>query len=516
MNAHQRADAEEKSLAEVFDMVGFGRFQMRLLLIAGCGFMADSIEVGVVTFLERKIPEEWPEAEGWALNALSMSVFGTKLLGSFIWGSLSDRLGRRRAFLLANVFLLVTGCLSAASPSYTWLVVARGLVGLAIGGVVIPFDNLAESVPEKYSSTMCYAIEYAWTIGTLYTNALAAAIMETWGWRIYLLLTALPILLACIGYLYLEESPLWLLDRGYDDDALATLRRIAAVNNRELGNIALVSYAHEAEPNCTELLVPSLRRQLLSLSGIWCLGLFGYYGASMASGFLFESGGTMDYTEVLFTSFGEIVGTTAVLLASFRISAATVQPWCYLLSCLGCLGVAVAKLFNGSNILIAVLAFLVRAGCMGGTAATWVLTPAAFPTHIRSTAHSLLFAWGSVGSLLATLWPSKTSATVIMGTYAVANLACVVLAVWQDRGMAPRGAFDSLISDLQASNLDRRARSSLARSSRAASRTSTVTGRPSNMSRPSWPLLPARTMSRQCSERDLEPRGVVERGMPAT
>ena len=27
-------------------MVGFGRFQMRLLLIAGCGFMADSIEVG--------------------------------------------------------------------------------------------------------------------------------------------------------------------------------------------------------------------------------------------------------------------------------------------------------------------------------------------------------------------------------------------------------------------------------------------------------------------------------------
>lgn len=252
MNTHQRADAEEKSLAEVFDMVGFGRFQMRLLLIAGCGFMADSIEVGVVTFLERKIPEEWPEAEGWALNALSMSVFGTKLLGSCIWGSLSDRLGRRRAFLLANVFLLVTGCLSAASPSYTWLVVARGLVGLAIGGVVIPFDNLAESVPEKYSSTMCYAIEYAWTIGTLYTNALAAAIMETWGWRIYLLLTALPILLACIGYLYLEESPLWLLDRGYDDDALETLRRIAAVNNRELGNIALVSYAHEAEPNCTE------------------------------------------------------------------------------------------------------------------------------------------------------------------------------------------------------------------------------------------------------------------------
>ncbi|CAE7251888.1 svop [Symbiodinium natans] len=476
MNAFPRGDVEEKSLAEVFDLIGFGRFQLRLLVIAAFGFMADSIEVGVVTFLEQKIPEEWPEAEGWALNALSMSVFGTKLLGSCIWGGLSDHLGRRRAFLLANVFLLVTGCLSALAPSYTWLVVFRGLVGLAIGGIVIPFDNLAE-------------------LGTLYTNALAASVMETCGWRIYLLLSALPILLACCGYIYLEESPMWLLDRGCDEDALATLQRIAAVNKQELGNIALVSYTREADLSCKELLAPSLRRQLVSLSAIWSLGLFGYYGASMASGFLFASGGAMDYTEVLFTSSGEIVGTTVVLLASWRLSAATLQPWCYLVSGLGCAGVLVAKLASTPPALIAILAFVVRAGSMGGVAVTWVLTPAAFPTHVRSTAHSVLYAWGSAGSLLATLWPAGTSITVIMGSYAIANLVCVAMGVWQQRGMAPRGAFDSLISDLHASNLDRRARSSLARSSRAASRTSTATGRPSTFSRPSWPLLPSRQTS---------------------
>ena len=28
---------------------------------------------------------------------------------------------------------------------------------------------------------------------------------------------------------------------------------------------------------------------------------------------------------------------------------------------------------------------------MGGVSVTWVLTPAAFPTHIRSTAHSVLY-----------------------------------------------------------------------------------------------------------------------------
>ena len=167
-----------------------------------------------------------------------------------------------------------------------------------------------------------------------------------------------------------------------------------------------------------------------SRGAIWSLGLFGYYGASMASGFLFASGGAMDYTEVLFTSSGEIVGTTVVLLASWRLSAATLQPWCYLVSGLGCAGVLVAKLASTPPALIAILAFVVRAGSMGGVAVTclvcpcaslglclcskkfirsqsvmlllrWVLTPAAFPTHVRSTAHSVLYAWGSAGSLLA-------------------------------------------------------------------------------------------------------------------
>lgn len=119
----------------------------------------------------------------------------------------------RQTFLLANMFLLITGCLSAAAPTYFWLVMARALVGLAIGGIVVPFDNLAdawwifvvnpdwhhqkmmildtirtamldvrpspfgackrcafsktnrteESVPERSSASVCFAIEYFWT-----------------------------------------------------------------------------------------------------------------------------------------------------------------------------------------------------------------------------------------------------------------------------------------------------------------------------------------------------------------
>ena len=80
-------------------------------------------------------------------------------LGSWIWGSLSDHLGRRQTFLLANLFLLITGCLSAAAPSYFWLVVSRALVGLAIGGIIVPFDNLADTWRQAFwTHLLCYLI----------------------------------------------------------------------------------------------------------------------------------------------------------------------------------------------------------------------------------------------------------------------------------------------------------------------------------------------------------------------
>lgn len=446
---------------------------------------------GVITFLVQKVKEEWPEVEGWQLNALSTSVFTAKLLGSWIWGSLSDHLGRRLTFLLANLFLLVTGCLSAAAPSYFWLVAARALVGLAIGGIIVPFDNLAESVPESWSGSVCFAIEYFWTLGTLYSNGLAALVIEPLGWRVYLLFSALPILLACMGYFFLEESPMWLLDRGYDYEAWQVLQRISRINGKDLSNMALVSYAREADPSCRELLVPSLRRSLLSLSIIWWLGLFGYYGASLGSGLIFSSSGSFDYGELIFSSMGEIAGVTVAMCLAWRVSEITIQPWFYLVSTLACLAVLIAHALKGPALLLGALAFILRAGSMGAISVTWVLTPTAFPTHVRCTAHSILYTAGSLGPVCATLWPGTTPLAVIMGSYAGANLVCAIVGQWQVKGLAARGAFDSLISDLHASNLERRARSSITRESRASR--PTWASRPSWMSRPSWSSQPERS-----------------------
>lgn len=166
---------------------------------------------------------------------------------------------------------------------------------------------------------------------------------------------------------------------------------------------------------------------------IWWLGLFGYYGASLGSGLIFSSKGSFDYGELIFSCLGEIAGVTVAMCLAWRVSEVTLQPYFYLGSTLACIAVLIAHALKAPALALGALAFILRAGSMGAVSITWVLTPTAFPTHVRSTAHSMLYAAGALGPICATLWPEKTPLAVIMGSYAGANLVCAIVGQWQCR-----------------------------------------------------------------------------------
>ena len=170
---------------------------------------------------------------------------------------------------------------------------------------------------------------------------------------------------------------------------------------------------------------------------IWWFGLFGYYGASLGSALIFaDSGSSMNYGELVFSCLGEIFGVTLAMCLAWRISVHTLQPWFYLFSTLACIAVVIAHILKAPALLLGTFAFILRAASMGAISITWVLTPTAFPTHVRSTAHSILYAAGSLGPVCASLWPEDTSLTVIMASYGAANLVCAILAQWQTKGLA--------------------------------------------------------------------------------
>lgn len=73
----------------------------------------------------------------WVANAYTLTLAGLLLLG----GTLGDRLGRRRVFIVGTVWFALASLACAAAPNATALILARGLQG--IGGALLTPGSLA-------------------------------------------------------------------------------------------------------------------------------------------------------------------------------------------------------------------------------------------------------------------------------------------------------------------------------------------------------------------------------------
>jgi MFS family permease len=89
---------------DALTLMGFGRFQTLVLVYAGIGWVAESMELMLLSFLGPFIREEWnlsPENE----SMISSVVFAGMLLGACSWGFVSDKYGRRYGFPTTNSFM---------------------------------------------------------------------------------------------------------------------------------------------------------------------------------------------------------------------------------------------------------------------------------------------------------------------------------------------------------------------------------------------------------------------------
>uniref|UniRef100_A0A6A7G839 Synaptic vesicle 2-related protein-like n=2 Tax=Hirondellea gigas TaxID=1518452 RepID=A0A6A7G839_9CRUS len=117
---------------QAVNALGFGKFQVKLSLVTGLCWMADSMEMMILAILGPALRCSWHLTE-WQQAAFTTAVFLGMMLSSTFWGTLSDKYGRRRSLWLASLLLAYWGFLSAFSPTFGWLIMMRALVGFAIG-----------------------------------------------------------------------------------------------------------------------------------------------------------------------------------------------------------------------------------------------------------------------------------------------------------------------------------------------------------------------------------------------
>jgi len=230
---HTHAKPDGFTVEEAVEKIGFGKFQMILLVIIGLLVSAEAMEFMLIAVVTPPLRCEWYLSE-LQVALVSVGTFLGFAVGSTIGGILADTYGRLTVSRLGAFFLIWYGLLTAISPYYEWVVFCRTIVGLSIGFCMQSFTLLSEYCPVKYRAKILVLPAVAWTLGSLFEVFLASVIMPWLGWRSVLLFTAIPGAVSLAFLFFIPESARYLVAHGRHVEAETILNSMAKTNNSHL------------------------------------------------------------------------------------------------------------------------------------------------------------------------------------------------------------------------------------------------------------------------------------------
>ena len=228
------ADAASRVRIRALDDAPLRKAHVALLVVMATAVTIDITKPTTLGFVVPGFSQEYglesplnPDA-GVPAALLPLSGITGTVIGSFVWGWLGDRIGRRGAILLAGIFFIATS-ICGSMPDYRLNLLMCFTMGLAVGGMLpIAFALLAETIPARQRSWLMVLIGGDVAGAYLITSNLADWLEPTYGWRI-LWLIGLPsgVLLILLNR-WIPESPRYLLARGRTDEAHAVMARFGA------------------------------------------------------------------------------------------------------------------------------------------------------------------------------------------------------------------------------------------------------------------------------------------------
>lgn len=184
----------------------------KLLGVAGVGWMFDAMDVGILSFVIAALAADWglnSSQMGWigSINSIGMAV------GALVFGVFADKVGRKTIFIWTLVIFSVASGLSALTTTFVTFMILRFFVGMGLGGELPVASTLvSESVEAKERGRVVVLLESFWAAGWLIAAVISYFVIpaDFWpieGWRVALLITAIPAFYALYIRLHLPDSP---------------------------------------------------------------------------------------------------------------------------------------------------------------------------------------------------------------------------------------------------------------------------------------------------------------------
>jgi putative MFS transporter len=212
-----------------------------LLVVMAIAVTIDVMKPTTLSFVVPGFAKEYglksPANPGGHVPSALLPLFGIAgtVAGSFMWGWLGDRVGRRASILLAGVVFIATS-ICGSMPSYQLNLVMCFLMGLGVGGMLpITFALIAETIPARHRGWLMVLIGGDIAGAYVITSWLSSTLVPHYTWRILWLLGLPTGLLLILLNKWVPESPRFLLAEGREDEARAVMERYGA---------AVVAQAH--------------------------------------------------------------------------------------------------------------------------------------------------------------------------------------------------------------------------------------------------------------------------------
>jgi sugar porter (SP) family MFS transporter len=397
--------------------------------------------------------------------ALGYLVSGASLgaaAGALVAGPAADRFGRKK-LLVADAGIYAAGAiLSAVTPDAAVLLIARTLIGLAIGAdSAIATAYIAEYAPKDRRGSLTMLQQWMITVGILVSYLVALIIFSAFpasaassGWRLVLGLGAVPALAGLALRTQMPESPRWLLRHGRYDQVpkVMAILGVRDVSDQEVRRAAdaIAQVEGGSQTDRHRAWTPGVRRALVVVcvffifQQITGINVPLYYGPHLLGPIFSGAHATLVQTTVAGVEVTSIM--TAVNVASTYLGFRWIDRFGRrVLSIGGFTGMIVFALVTAAGltsahgtaqlvVIMIGLDFFIASFAIGVGGVGWTLQGEVFPTAVRgqAAAFAAMIDWLANFALIQ-VFPSAQNAIGLAGVMVVFAGLCAlaIVFVWK-------------------------------------------------------------------------------------
>ena len=217
----------ETTIPQRMDRLPWSRWHTRIIVALGTSWLLDGLEVTLVGSLSGLLESK----NGLSLTdpqvtAAASTYLAGAVIGALLFGHLTDRLGRKKLFLVTLATYSIATLATAFSMNVWFFAICRFFTGLGIGGEYAAINSAVdELIPGKVRGTVDLIVNGTFWVGASLGSVATALLLHSggnlqhFGWRFAFGIGGVLGGAVLLLRLRVPESPRWLMLRGREEEA---------------------------------------------------------------------------------------------------------------------------------------------------------------------------------------------------------------------------------------------------------------------------------------------------------